>query len=187
MFHRAMHDVLIDLLNRALLTERLARAIGSARRHRAPVAQLFLDLDKFKEINDSPGHVAGDRLLRAVAGRLLTCVRATDTVCRQGGDELVFLLVGTKDSRDAAQVADELLATGAASYAICDGPVAPCGELRREWEGGYKAGKPAGRLLRCSGASFGSRRSCLHANERSCDADRACNARYRTELGFGMG
>ena len=90
MTHLAHHDFLTGLPNRLLLTERLNQAIGLARRNRKQVALLFLDLDHFKNINDSLGHAIGDLLLKSVAERLVAKVRATDTVCRQGGDCLLY-------------------------------------------------------------------------------------------------
>ncbi len=110
MSHLAQHDFLTGLPNRLLLTERFSRAIGQAQRHRKQVALLFLDLDYFKNINDSLGHEIGDRLLQSIAERLVDCVRTTDTVCRQGGDEFVILLAEIEHQQDAAQVADKLLA-----------------------------------------------------------------------------
>lgn len=109
MTHLAQHDFLTGLPNRVLLTERLSRAIGQAERHHKQVALLFLDLDFFKHINDSLGHAVGDRLLQSVARRLEGCVRNTDTVCRQGGDEFVILLAEIEDAQDAAHVANKLL------------------------------------------------------------------------------
>jgi diguanylate cyclase (GGDEF)-like protein len=99
--HLAQHDFLTGLPNRVLLTERLAQAIGLADRRRKQVALLFLDLDFFKHINDSLGHAIGDQLLQSVAGRLSACVRTTDTVCRQGGDEFVILLAEIEQPQDA--------------------------------------------------------------------------------------
>jgi diguanylate cyclase (GGDEF)-like protein/PAS domain S-box-containing protein len=109
MAHQAQHDFLTGLPNRALLTERLARAIGQAERHRKMVGLLFIDLDYFKHINDSLGHAVGDLLLQNVAERLMLCVRGTDTVCRQGGDEFVILLAEIEQPRDAAPIAEKLL------------------------------------------------------------------------------
>ncbi|MFZ5504221.1 MAG: EAL domain-containing protein [Pseudomonadota bacterium] len=108
MAHMAQHDFLTGLPNRALLTERLAQAIGQAARHHKQVALLFIDLDFFKRINDSLGHAVGDQLLQCVAERLVGCVRATDSVCRQGGDEFVILLAEIEQPQDAAGVADKL-------------------------------------------------------------------------------
>jgi diguanylate cyclase (GGDEF)-like protein/PAS domain S-box-containing protein len=109
MTHLAQHDFLTDLPNRVLLTERLSQAIRLAYRHRKQVALLFLDLDYFKHINDSLGHSVGDQLLQSVAERLVACVRTTDTVCRQGGDEFVILLAEIERPEDAAGVAEKLL------------------------------------------------------------------------------
>jgi diguanylate cyclase (GGDEF)-like protein/PAS domain S-box-containing protein len=110
MSHQAQHDFLTGLPNRMLLTERLSQAIGQAHRHRKQVALLFIDLDYFKHINDSLGHAIGDELLKAASARLTECVRATDTVCRQGGDEFVILLTEIERPQDAAQIADKVLA-----------------------------------------------------------------------------
>jgi diguanylate cyclase (GGDEF)-like protein/PAS domain S-box-containing protein len=108
MTHLAQHDFLTGLPNRVLLTERLSQAIGQAHRHRKQVALLFLDLDNFKRINDTLGHVIGDQLLQLVADRLTACVRTTDTVCRQGGDEFVILLAEIEQPQDAAHIAEKL-------------------------------------------------------------------------------
>lgn len=123
MAHLAQHDFLTDLPNRVLLTERISQAIRLARRHRKQVALLFLDLDGFKKINDSLGHAIGDQLLQSVANRLKAGVRATDTVCRQGGDEFVILLAEIEQPGDAAQVAEKLLAAFAAPHLIGKHPL----------------------------------------------------------------
>ncbi|MFZ0470463.1 MAG: EAL domain-containing protein, partial [Thiogranum sp.] len=118
MAHLAQHDFLTDLPNRALLTERLSQAIGLAHRHRKQVALLFVDLDYFKHINDSLGHTIGDQLLRSVADRLVASVRASDTVCRQGGDEFVILLAEIEQPQDAAHIAEKLRAAFAAPHLV---------------------------------------------------------------------
>jgi diguanylate cyclase (GGDEF)-like protein/PAS domain S-box-containing protein len=92
--HLAHHDALTDLPNRSLCMERLTMALEQATRNNTHVAVVFLDLDRFKNINDSMGHHVGDGLLRSVAKRLLDTVRAGDTVCRLGGDEFVVVLQG---------------------------------------------------------------------------------------------
>ncbi len=107
--HLAHYDALTNLPNRTLLVERLESAIASAERSSKKLAVLFLDLDRFKNINDSLGHFAGDLLLQAVAKRLQRCVRATDTVARLGGDEFVVILTGIKSAGDAAHVAQKML------------------------------------------------------------------------------
>jgi len=118
MAHLAQHDFLTGLPNRILLTERFTQAIGQAHRHGKQVALLFLDLDYFKHINDSLGHAIGDLLLQSVAERLAAGVRATDTLCRQGGDEFVILLAEIEKPQDAANVAEKLLAAFAAPQLI---------------------------------------------------------------------
>ena len=105
----AQHDNLTDLPNRVLLNDRLTQAMALAHRHRRKLAVLFLDGDRFKHINDSLGHVIGDRLLQSVAQRLLDCVRRSDTVSRQGGDEFVILLSEVTHPQDAAVSAEKIL------------------------------------------------------------------------------
>ncbi len=105
----AQHDGLTALPNRALLNDRLNQAMALAQRHGKELALLFLDLDDFKRINDSLGHAVGDRLLQSVAQRLLACVRSSDTVSRQGGDEFVVLLSELERAKDAAVLAAKML------------------------------------------------------------------------------
>jgi diguanylate cyclase (GGDEF)-like protein/PAS domain S-box-containing protein len=107
--HSAHHDFLTGLPNRMLLSTRVCQAISHARRTKGRAAVLFLDLDGFKEINDSLGHLIGDKLLQSVAKRLLSCVRGPDTVSRQGGDEFVVLLRELQNPEDAATTAARLL------------------------------------------------------------------------------
>ncbi|OAI10834.1 hypothetical protein A1507_21285 [Methylomonas koyamae] len=98
----ADHDDLTGLPNRRLFEDRLKLAIAQSPRHRKPVALLFLDLDKFKHINDSFGHAVGDRVLKQVAQRLTACIRRGDTACRYGGGEFIVMLpeIGGADSGD---------------------------------------------------------------------------------------
>jgi diguanylate cyclase (GGDEF)-like protein/PAS domain S-box-containing protein len=110
MSYLAQHDSLTDLPNRILLHDRLNQAMALANRHENKLAVLFLDVDRFKHINDSHGHAIGDRLLQSVAQRLLDCVRSSDTVSRQGGDEFVVLLSDVKHAQDAAVTAEKILA-----------------------------------------------------------------------------
>jgi diguanylate cyclase (GGDEF)-like protein len=105
----AQHDALCGIANRALLNDRLSHAITAADRHSGKLAVLFIDVDRFKHINDSLGHAIGDRLLQAVAQRLLACVRNSDTVGRFGGDEFVVVLSEVSQSEDAAVSAEKLL------------------------------------------------------------------------------
>jgi diguanylate cyclase (GGDEF)-like protein len=107
----AHHDPLTRLPNRLLLRDRFEMGIAGAQRKRAHVAMLFLDLDSFKEINDSLGHEVGDQLLVQVARRLQSCVRHSDTVSREGGDEFVVLLTGIDDPAAVSCVARQILGT----------------------------------------------------------------------------
>lgn len=109
--HQSFHDALTGLPNRLLLEDRMKQATAHLGRQHAPVAVLFIDLDRFKDINDTLGHAAGDRLLQEVAERLGKCVREGDTVARLSGDEFVVLLAGLHDIEDAAVVADKILMT----------------------------------------------------------------------------
>ena len=106
----ANYDTLTGLPNRALLSERLGRAIIRARRQETRVAVLFLDLDRFKDINDSLGHAAGDRLLKAAASRLQSTVSASDTVARLGGDEFTVVLEDVESLVAVERMAREILA-----------------------------------------------------------------------------
>lgn len=104
-------DSLTELPNRRLLDERLESALALARRHRRTLALMFLDLDNFKQVNDRLGHHVGDRLLKEVARRLRACIRESDTVARNGGDEFVVLLPEISFPEDADQVARKILET----------------------------------------------------------------------------
>lgn len=108
--HLAHHDVLTNLPNRALLDDRLAQGMERSRRSGQQLALLFIDLDRFKHVNDSLGHPVGDRLLKAVAQRFSRAIRDEDTLARQGGDEFVVILEALGGHGDAALVADKLLA-----------------------------------------------------------------------------
>jgi diguanylate cyclase (GGDEF)-like protein/PAS domain S-box-containing protein len=109
MSYLAHHDFLTDLPNRLLLNDRLAQAIAASRRQQQQLAVLFVDVDRFKHINDTLGHAIGDELLQSVAARLVAGVRASDTVSRQGGDEFVILLSGIALAEDAAVSAKKML------------------------------------------------------------------------------
>ena len=109
MSYLAQHDSLTGLPNRILLNDRLIEAMALAHRYHRQLAMLFLDVDRFKYINDTLGHVIGDRLLQSIAQRLLNCVRASDTVSRQGGDEFVILLPEVTHVQDATVCADKIL------------------------------------------------------------------------------
>ncbi len=115
---RAEHDFLTGLPNRMLLDDRIGRAIAAAQRHESKLAVLFIDLDGFKQVNDSLGHQIGDKLLQSVAQRLAECVRGSDTVSRQGGDEFVALLSELRDPEDAAIAAEKMLQAVAEVHSI---------------------------------------------------------------------
>ncbi|HEY4837348.1 MAG TPA: EAL domain-containing protein [Candidatus Acidoferrales bacterium] len=118
MAHSAQHDFLTGLPNRMLLNDRVTHAISLAPRHMKKVAVLFLDLDGFKHINDSLGHPIGDKLLQSVTARLIECVRGSDTVSRQGGDEFVVLLSEIEQAEDAAISARRMLHSVAEPHSI---------------------------------------------------------------------
>ncbi|MCB7129893.1 MAG: diguanylate cyclase, partial [Candidatus Brocadiales bacterium] len=107
--HMAYHDNLTALPNRMLFVDHLNLELAHARRNRAALAVMFLDLDEFKDINDTLGHTLGDRLLKEVAARLIKIMRESDTVARLGGDEFTLLLPGNNDVASATQVADKIL------------------------------------------------------------------------------
>ncbi|MBK7003382.1 MAG: EAL domain-containing protein [Rhodoferax sp.] len=107
--HLAHHDALTGLPNRLLFDERLRMSLQQAERHQERVALLYIDLDRFKNINDSMGHHVGDGLLQSVAQRLTESVRAGDTVCRQGGDEFVVILNAVENVQEVAQVVERRL------------------------------------------------------------------------------
>ena len=116
--HLVHHDVLTGLPNRILLQDRLIQAMESACRQGRQLAVMFMDLDQFKHINDSLGHAIGDKLLQSVAQRLMGCVRHSDTISRQGGDEFVVLLPYIENPESAGVCAQKMLATLALPHRI---------------------------------------------------------------------
>ncbi len=118
MIHTSEHDFLTGLPNRMLLNDRITQAIGLAGRYERQIAVLFLDLDGFKHINDSLGHSTGDKLLQSVAQALVGCVRASDTVSRQGGDEFVVLLIDMDGEDSAIVMAERILVAIAKPHAV---------------------------------------------------------------------
>lgn len=116
--HLAHHDALTDLPNRSLFRDRLRQAIRKAGRDDQALALLFIDLDRFKEVNDTLGHVAGDQLLVEAALRITACVRSSDTVARLGGDEFTVVLQGVEDGDAAAGIAREVIEALAAPYEL---------------------------------------------------------------------
>ncbi|MBI5007787.1 MAG: diguanylate cyclase [Nitrosomonadales bacterium] len=118
--HLAHYDSLTHLPNRALFSDRLRHALLAGARHNKKSALLFLDLDKFKSVNDTMGHLAGDMLLQSVADRLRSCVRESDTICRQGGDEFMILLAEVGVAADAETVARKIIAAMSEPHRIGD-------------------------------------------------------------------
>ncbi len=115
--HRlALHDTLTGLPNRALLAERMEHALAHVRRHHTRLAVLCLDLDRFKQVNDTFGHPTGDALLRAVAGRLGDCLRSCDTVARLGGDEFAIIQAPLDRVEDACTLAQRIVETLSEPY-----------------------------------------------------------------------
>lgn len=122
-WHNAHHDLLTGLPNRRLFLDRLEQEVKHAKRGRLSLAVLFMDLDGFKEVNDSLGHEAGDRLLSDVAERLTGCVREDDTVARLGGDEFTVMLTGANQREDVARVAQTIIDALAMPFHIAQQPV----------------------------------------------------------------
>ncbi|MGA2306081.1 MAG: EAL domain-containing protein [Acidimicrobiales bacterium] len=124
--HLALHDALTELPNRALIIDRIDQMLARSRREHTPVAVLFLDLDNFKDVNDTLGHAAGDQLLAAVAARLTSAIRQEDTVGRLGGDEFVVLAEGASLAAGAEMVAERILDVLATPFEIAgsDAPLA---------------------------------------------------------------
>jgi diguanylate cyclase (GGDEF)-like protein len=116
----ATHDTLTALPNRALFNETLIHAIGQAARHKRSLALFFMDMDRFKNINDTLGHGVGDRVLQEAARRLTAAVRTSDLVARLGGDEFVLLVEDFRDSADLAEIAAKILASFEQTF-IVDG------------------------------------------------------------------
>ena len=116
--HQAYHDALTGLPNRAYFAERLAEAIALARRHGHACALMFIDLDRFKIVNDSLGHEAGDLLLKVVSARIGTCLRNSDLLFRVGGDEFTVILPEVASPEDAAFVARRVLQAVAATVSV---------------------------------------------------------------------
>jgi diguanylate cyclase (GGDEF)-like protein len=158
---QAMHDGLTELPNRALVLDRIELMIARARRQDIPIAAMFIDVDGFKQVNDTFGHAAGDQLLRIIAARLSSVVRNSDTVGRLGGDEFVVLVEGETLAAGPEIVAERLLAvlrqpfeldaTGgrplscSASLGIAVGPRATADELLRDADLAMYQAKQAGR------------------------------------------
>jgi diguanylate cyclase (GGDEF)-like protein/PAS domain S-box-containing protein len=127
--HQATHDTLTGLPNRTLLRDRVEQALARRRRTRAPLAVIFLDLDDFKNVNDTLGHAAGDAVLQEVARRLDTCLRASDTATRLGGDEFAVLVDDLADESEAVAVAERILTELARPMQVGDRTIEPEGTV----------------------------------------------------------
>jgi diguanylate cyclase (GGDEF)-like protein/PAS domain S-box-containing protein len=144
--HRALHDPLTGLPNRVLLLDRLEAALARIRRHPSCLAVLYLDLDRFKTVNDNLGHEAGDRLLQVVARRLQDTLRPSDSIARLGGDEFAAILPDLGDPQEAAQVAQRLLAAIAEPVDLGEGELVSTVSIGIA--GGGDGGASAAELLR---------------------------------------
>lgn len=122
-WHSAHHDLLTGLPNRRLFLDRLEQEVKRAKRSSLPLSVLFMDLDGFKEVNDSFGHEAGDRLLSDVAERLTNSVREVDTVARMGGDEFTVILTGAKEGKGTERVAQSILDALVMPFQVAQEPV----------------------------------------------------------------
>lgn len=164
--HMAMSDPLTGLPNKRLLLDRLEHAIAQRGRREGSVAVLFIDLDGFKEVNDTMGHAAGDAVLQAVAARLRTSARHADTIARLGGDEFVMLLEACPSPREAEQVAAKVAASLSQPYAIAAGSAQITCSIGIAIDAG---GEPAEALLRHADLAMyrakkaGKNRFALHA------------------------
>ena len=188
--HQALHDALTGLPNRALILDRIGQMLAQSRRRATPVAVLFIDLDNFKDINDTLGHRAGDELLVAVAARLETAVREGDTVGRLGGDEFVVLTEGATPDADAAVVADRILevlsrpldpgrqrrpAVGERQHRIAEGDRGSPEELLQDADIALYQAK-----ARASTAPCGSRRRCSTPSTITAASRWTCTTHWRT-------
>ena len=111
LIHTATHDPLTGLVNRLLVYDRLAQELARARRHDKMIALVYIDLDRFKEINDTMGHGVGDQLLKAVGARIKSLLRDSDTLARMGGDEYMIVLPEISSPKDADRVVENLMDT----------------------------------------------------------------------------
>ncbi len=144
--HRALHDPLTGLPNRVLLLDRLEAALARIRRHKGYLAVLYLDLDRFKTVNDNLGHEVGDRLLHVVARRLQDTLRPSDSVARLGGDEFAAILPDLADPNEATQIAERLLDAIAEPVDLGDGSLVTTASIGIAGAG--DDGPSAGELLR---------------------------------------
>ena len=185
MVHQALHDALTGLPNRALFLDRLEHALARAKRGGSDVAVLFLDLDRFKTVNDSLGHAAGDELLCVVAERIADCMRAADTAARLGGDEFAILLEDLVSNHEAVRVAERLIASLAEPIAVAGRDVVR-GRLGRDRHGHARrrttcCARPTWRCTgprpRARAATRSSRPGCRRRSSSASSSRPTCSAR----------
>jgi diguanylate cyclase (GGDEF)-like protein/PAS domain S-box-containing protein len=187
--HQAIHDPLTGLPNRVLFVDRLRQALERAKRVRQRVAVLFLDLDRFKVVNDSLGHATGDRLLVTIADRLRNALRPADTVARFGGDEFTVLCDDVADESTAMQLAERMLEAVARPVNLAEGEVFVTASIGIAVSGRQRRGtEDAETLLRDADAAMyrakDQGRACsklfdVHAHTRAVDHLRTANALHR--------
>ncbi len=177
--HLAYHDALTGLPNRALLEERLGHAFDRSTRTRTPVAILYLDLDGFKEVNDTLGHEAGDHLLVAFAQRTEAHSRPTDTVARLGGDEFCVLLEDVRGPGEAARISDRMREHLTKPFALPEGRVRVGVSIGVAEKGPDDDNRTAGRLMCEADAEM--YRVKKAAKDRSCPSSRASSPARRGE------
>jgi len=154
--HLALHDALTGLPNRTLFMDRLAHALERARRTGAQVAVLFVDLDRFKWVNDTLGHEAGDELLRQVAGRLRSCLRGSDTLARLAGDEFTVLLEDVGGPEDALTVAQRIRSALQQPFSVAGQPAHITASVGVALSG-PEVGGPQDLLRRADAAMYGAK------------------------------
>ncbi|HEX4837822.1 MAG TPA: EAL domain-containing protein [Solirubrobacteraceae bacterium] len=153
--HQAFHDTLTDLPNRGLFRNRVEHALASQRRDGLPVAVLFLDIDDFKNVNDSLGHVAGDRVLQEVGRRLEDCMRPVDTAARLGGDEFAVLIQGAASEMHSIEIAHRVIGTLAVPMSLDDRQISIRTSIGIAFSGeGAQAPRDADELLRDADAAM---------------------------------
>jgi diguanylate cyclase (GGDEF)-like protein/PAS domain S-box-containing protein len=178
--HQAFHDSLTGLPNRALFLDRLGHALLGSSRHGGTVAVLFVDLDRFKMVNDSLGHQAGDQLLVSVAGRLRGCIRGCDTAARFGGDEFTVLLEGVSGAGDAVLTAERILRRLQAPFDLDGHEVFVSGSIGVAVSGG--ANVSADDLMREADAAMYQAKSTGMAKYALYERDMSTGGRERLQL-----
>lgn len=159
LFFQASHDALTRLPNRRLFSDRLRQAMARSQRNLSGMAVLYLDLDKFKEINDGFGHAAGDQLLQEFGQRLVRCVRATDTVARLGGDEFAIVLDPLQNPADSGATAEKILSAMAQAFVLTDASVSVTTSIGIATYSGDEETDEAGLLKRADDALYEAKRA----------------------------